>query len=121
MIQHNITFKHTNSDTDSRIHNFVRQKLAILDKYLNDESAVRIEVEFEKVVAHKSGPICRVEVNVWKAGKLYRAEATEMTFEAAVDVVKDYIDQELKRSSERQTSLLRRGSRKIKEFMQFGR
>lgn len=121
MMQHNITFKHTNSEKDSRIHDFVRQKLSVLDKYLSNETAVQIEVEFEKLVSHKTGPICRVEVNVWKAGKLYRAEATEMTFEAAIDVVKDYIDQELKRSTEKRTSLLRRGSRKIKEFMQFGR
>lgn len=121
MIQHDITFKHTNSETNSRIHDFVRQKLSILDKYLGGETDVKIEVEFEKLVSHKSGPICRVEVNVWRVGKLYRAEATEMTFEAAIDVVKDYIDQEMKRSNEKHTSLLRRGSRKLKDMMRFSR
>ncbi len=121
MIQHNITFKHTNSETDSRIHDFVRQKLSILDRYIGEETDVRMEVEFEKVVSHKTGPICRVEVNVWKAGKLFRADSTQMTFEAAIDVVKDELDQEMKRSNEKHTSLLRRGSRKIKEMMRFGR
>jgi ribosomal subunit interface protein len=117
----NITFKHTNSDTDSRIHEFVRQKLVSLEKYVADGVEARVEVEFEKVASHKSGPICRVEVNVWVDGSLYRADNTQETFEAAIDVVKDDLDHEMKKAHKKRNSLFRKGSRKIKEMLRFGR
>ena len=116
----NIAFKHTNSGTDSSIHEFVSQKLAVLEKYVGDETDVRVEVEFEKVASHKSGLICRVEINIWVAGTLYRAETTQETFEAAVDVAKSELDQEMRKSHKKKSSLLRRGGRMIKEMMRFG-
>jgi len=116
----NITFKHTNSGTNSSIHQFVGQKLAVLEKYVGDESDVRVEVEFEKEAPQKTGPICRVEVNIWVAGVLYRAETTQETFEAAVDVIKSDLDQEMRKVHTKKNSLLRRGGRMIKEMMRFG-
>lgn len=117
----NITFKHTNSGTDGSIHDFVTQKLASLAKYVGDETDVRTEVEFEKIASHNSGAICRIEVNIWVGGTLYRAENTQETFEAAVDVVRDELDQEMRKAHKKRHSLLRRGGRKIKEMMRFGR
>lgn len=116
----NITFKHTNSNTDSRIHGFVTQKLSGLEKYVGGETDTRCEVEFERVAPQKSGNVCRIEVNIWVAGTLYRAEAVAQTFEAAVDVVRDELDQEMRKAHKKRNSLFRRGSRKIKEIMRFG-
>ena len=78
-------------------------------------------VEFEKMVSHKSGPICRAEVNVFVGGQVYRSEVTEMTFEAALDVAKDELASELSRAHEKRTSLIRRGGRKLKELLRFGK
>lgn len=117
----NITFKHTNSNTDSRMHDFVTQKLAPLSKYVAPNEEIRCEVEFEKESPQKSGPICRVEVNVWVGGTLYRAESVQQTFEAAVDVVRDDLDGEMRKAHKKRHSLLRRGSRKIKDLMRFGK
>ncbi len=116
----NITYKHTNSGTNSSIHQFVSQKLAVLEKYVGNETDIRVEVEFEKEAPQKSGPICRVEVNIWVAGTLYRAETTQETFEAAVDVVKGDLDQEMRKAHTKRNSLLRRGGRMMKEMMKFG-
>ena len=116
----NITFKHTNSDTDSRIHNFVTQKLSVLEKYVDDVAVVKVEVEFEKVAPHNSGDICRVEINVVVGGTLYRAEQTKSTFEAAVDVAKDELDQEMRRAHKKKHSMFRKGARQIKDMMRFG-
>lgn len=121
MVFKNITFKHTDSGIDSKIHELVSQKLSPLQKYVNDNVEVRIDVEFEKVAAQKSGPICRVEVNFWVGVTLYRAEATQVTYEAAVDVVKGELDQEMRRAHNKQTSLIRKGGRAIKEMMRFGK
>jgi ribosomal subunit interface protein len=117
----NITFKHTNSNTDSRIDAFVTQKLSVLEKYVGDETDIRVEVEFEKVTPQKTGNVSRVEVNVWASGTLYRAEAVGQTYEAAVDMVRDELAQEMRKAHKKRNSLIRRGGRKIKEMMRFGK
>jgi ribosomal subunit interface protein len=116
----NITFKHTNNETNSTIHEFVSQKLATLDKYVGDETDVRCEVEFEKINTQKSGLTCRAEVNIWLRGTLYRAEATQENFQAAVNIVRDELDHEMKKAHKKHHSLMRKGGRKIKEMMRFG-
>jgi ribosomal subunit interface protein len=117
MIFKNITFKHTNIETDQKLDSLVEQKLVSLEKYVNKGSEVRVEAEFEKIPSHKSGPICRLEMNVWLDGSLFRAESTEETFEIAVDVVRNQLDQEMRKSNKKHSSLFRRGARKIKEMM----
>ncbi len=121
MVFQNITFKHTNSNTDNRIDALVAQKLSSLEKYIGDESDVKCEVEFEKISNQKSGKVCRTEVNIWVAGTLYRADALGDTFEASVDLVKDELDQEMKKAHKKRNSMLRKGGRMIKEMMRFGR
>lgn len=113
----NITFKHTNSATDSSINDFVSQKLSTLLKYVSEGQTVTAEVEFEKVAAHKSGPICRVEVNVTVGGTLYRAENTAETFEAAVDIVRDLLDQMMSKAHRKRNSMFRKGGRLFKQMI----
>ena len=120
MIFPNITFKQTNSGIGEATQNTVTQKLTVLQKYMADANDVRCEVEFEKVTSHKSGMICRVEVNLWVEGELFRAENTQTTFEAAIDAVRDELDQEMNKSHKKRHSLMRRGGRKIKEMMRWG-
>ncbi len=121
MVTKNIAFKHTNSDTDASIRPLVEQKLAGLARYVGNETDVKTDVEFEKVSSSKSGKLCRVEVNIAVRGEIFRAEATEETFEAALDVVKDELDREMDRSQKKRNSLLRRGGRKLKEMMRYGK
>lgn len=121
MVFQNITFKHTNSDTSNSIHDLVSQKLTVLEKYIGDETDVKCDVEFEKVASQNSGAICRVEVNVWVGGVLYRAESTQTTYEAAVDIVKDELDYEMRKAHKKRNSMMRKGGRMIKEIMRFGK
>lgn len=121
MIFKNITYKHTNIETDHKLDSLVEQKLVSLEKYVEPEAEARVEVEFEKIPSHKTGPICRLEINVWVQGVLYRSESTEDTFEMAVDVVRNELDKEMRRAHSKRHSLLRRGSRKIKEMMRWGK
>ena len=120
MVSEHITFKNTNIGTDAKLQAYATEKLASLDKFLGGASDVRVEVEFERMVSHKSGPICRAEVNVFVGGSVYRSEVTEMTFEAAVDVAKDDLTHEMSRAHEKRNSLFKRGGRKIKELLRFG-
>ena len=115
-----INFKATNTQSDVALQDVISQKLASLEKYIGDETDVKCDVEFEKVAPQQSGPIHRVEVNFWVHGKLYRAEATESSFEEAIDEVRDELDKEMRRDNDKRGSLIRRGGRKIKEMLRFG-
>ena len=79
------------------------------------------QVEFERVAPQNTGAIHRVEANIFLKGKLYRAEATENTFELAIDTVKQELDRELSKAQEKRDTLLKRGRRRIKEMLRFGR
>lgn len=111
-------FKATNTEVDEALQELLTQKFQSLTKYIGDESDVKCEVEFEKVTHSQSGNVHRVETNLWLAGTLYRAEATEGAFEKAIDEVRDELDKELRRAHKKRDDLAKEGGRKIKEMMQ---
>ena len=115
-----IQYKATNTELEDALTTLVDQKFTSLDKFVGDETDVKCEVEFEKVTNSQSGTVHRVESNLWLAGKLYRAEATEMSFEEAIDEVRDELDKELRRSADKHQTLIKRGGRKIKDMLRFG-
>lgn len=75
-------------------------------------------IEFAKVAPHQHGHIYRVEANVWAAGVLFRAEATEENFEKAIDAVRSDLAAELGKVRAKRTSLWRKGARQLKQMMQ---
>jgi len=115
-----IAIKATHIELDPTLTVLLTEKLQTLDKFLGEESDVRCEAEFEKIAPHQSGEIHRVEVNLWRAGALFRAEATERNFEAAIDEVRNELDKELRRANDKRDTMLKQGGRKIKEMMRFG-
>lgn len=112
-----ITFKATNTELAGSLQDLIEQKFKSFEKYVGDASDATCEVEFEKETAKQSGPIYRVEVNLFVEGTLYRATSTKESFEQAIDEVRDEIDKEIRRAHKKQDTLLKRGARKIKEQM----
>ena len=115
-----ITFKHSGTDVRPHLEDLVTEKLQTLDRFLGGKTDVKCEVEFAKVAPKRNGDIYRVEVNIWTSGQLYRAEATEESFERAIDVVRSELESELQRSRTKRQSLWRKGARKMKDMMRFG-
>lgn len=115
-----IHYKATNVEMDPAWQNLIEQKFQSLEKYIGNETDVKCDVEFEKETAHQSGVHFRVEANLWLSGKMYRAVATEVNFEMAIDEVRAELDKELRRANDKQTTLLKRGGRAIKKMMLFG-
>lgn len=98
------------------------QKLEPLEKLIPEgETAVTCDVELERVTGHQSGKIYRAEINLFLGGKLYRAEGMDDQIEKAIDEMRDAVKSELRRANEKKDSMIRRGGRKIKEMMRFGR
>lgn len=116
-----ISFKSTNIEIGDGLKDVVNQKFESLEKYVGNETDARCEVEFEKETAHQSGNFFRVEANLWLAGKLYRAEATEVNFETAIDEVRNELDKALRRAGDKQNTLMKQGGRAIKKMLRFGR
>lgn len=115
-----INFKATNTELEEKLADLVTSKFSSLEKFIGDETDVKIDVEFEKVADHQSGKVFRLETNLWLRGKLHRAEATEDSFEMAIDEVRDELEKELRRDNDKHMSLIKKGGRKIKEMLRFG-
>lgn len=116
-----IQFKASQVTVSDALKTLVEQKFESLEKYIGDETDVQCEVEFERVAPHQNGPVFRVEANVWLAGTLHRAEATEDSFERAVDQVRAELDSEIRNSRKKRDSMVKKGGRKLKEMLRFGR
>lgn len=117
-----INIKATNINLDTELRTLLEQKMSSLEKFIPDgETDLNCDAELEKVTAQQSGRIYRAEVNLFVAGNLYRAEATEEQMEHAIDVVRDEIKRELRKALDKRRSRLRRGGQAIKRMMRFGR
>jgi len=110
-----INYKFNNLTEAHALTSIVEQKCATLEKYLQNTRSVTCEIEFEKVAPRKNGKIYRVEANITVEGTLYRADATEDSFEQAIDEVRDELDKELRRSKEKRKTLQKQGGREAKE------
>lgn len=116
-----IQFKATNVTLEGKLQDLIEHKLTTLEKYLGQETDVLCSVELEKVAPRQHGLIYRLEVNITKAGHLFRAEATEDSFEKAIDKVKAELDEEMRRAVEKKETMIKRGGRMIKDMIRFGR
>ena len=114
-----INFKATNTEVRDQLKNLLEQKLQTLNRFIGEDSVI-CDAEFEKVTSQQQGPVHRVEVNLEVSGKLYRAEATMDSFEMAIDEVRDELDKELRRASDKKETMLKRGGRRLKEMLRFG-
>jgi ribosomal subunit interface protein len=114
----NISFKYTDTEVTHELQNLLTHKLESIYKYL--EEPTLIEVEFRKEAPKHNGAVFVVEVNCTVKGELFRATATEESFEKAIDVVRNELDKELRRSRKKRNNLFIKGARRIKEMVRWG-
>jgi ribosomal subunit interface protein len=117
----NIQFKATNVTIEDKWQIQLEDKFETLAKYLGYHTDSTCHVEFERITAHQSGNICRVEATLFAHGKTFRAEATEQSFENAIDAVKKDLERELAKAHKKHDTLIMRGRRKIKELLRFSK
>jgi ribosomal subunit interface protein len=95
----------------------IEVKFNSLVKYLHENESVSCEVEFSKVAAKQNGQIHKVDVNLVVNGTLFRVEATEESFEQAIDEVRSELDKELRRTKDKQATLDKQAGRAVKEML----
>jgi ribosomal subunit interface protein len=112
-----IQTKYTGISPDARLEAYASEKLATLEKHMGQHAGSTCHLELERLTMHHTGPVCRAEVTMYLHGKSFRAEATEATFEHAIDTVRKALDHELAHAHQKHDTLIRRGSRKLKEML----
>jgi ribosomal subunit interface protein len=112
-----INFKYNDLKEAVGLSDLTEQKMQSLTKFLSEDQSITCDIEFEKVAPQKSGQVHRVEVNLMVEGTLFRAEATENSFELAIDEVRNELDKELRRAKDKQLTLDKSAGRAAKEQM----
>ena len=112
-----ITFTYNNHDEARVLTSVTEQKLHTLKKFINNGQSVIFTAEFDKVAANKNGAIFHFAANLQIDGGLYRAEATEESFEAAVDEVRAELDKKLRRTKGKKDSLGKKAGRALKRML----
>jgi ribosomal subunit interface protein len=112
-----ISYKYNGLEEAKSLAGVVDQKFGTLTKFIGDNPTT-CEVEFEKVATHQHGRFYRVEANLGIKGDLYRAEATEDSFEKAVDEVRYGLEQELSKAKDKHHTQDKEAGREAKAQLQ---
>lgn len=114
-----IIIKATNFKLSASISQYIEEKIGGLDKFLKhfDSELIEAWVEVGKATrGQRQGDIFRAEVNLNVDGQLLRAEKTEESLMAAIDLVKDELAHEIKNYKEKKITKFMRGARSWKKF-----
>ena len=117
--------KTTNFDLTDEITNYVSERIAGIEKYLDmkNDTEVQAHVEINKVSGehHKHGNIYRAEINIDYEGKVYRSENTSEDIFTALEEATRKVSTELTKGKERSLDFMRKGGAAIKRMLRFGR
>lgn len=113
--------KTTDYTLTPEVASYLDEKLGMIAKLVTDPSA-HCDVEIGRAVGHsQQGDIWKAEITLTFSGERLRAMATEESINAAIDIVKDEMMQQLRKTKGKSSSLSRRAGLKVKEWLRFGR
>ncbi|OHA58116.1 MAG: ribosomal subunit interface protein [Candidatus Vogelbacteria bacterium RIFOXYD1_FULL_44_32] len=112
--------KTTNIVLTPAIDQYLRFKIAKIKKYIDESSGeAMVDIEIGKTTEHhRRGQLFKAEINLVVPGQsLRRADIEDYDLYSAIVEARDEIVLQIKATHEKQTTLLRRGGRKIKEMI----
>lgn len=103
-----IKIESTGFELTPAIRGFVEKKVGSLDKLIKrfekrSEAIASVEVS-RTTRHHRHGDVFYAEINLNVAGRLIRASESNVELQAAVDIAKDKLKQEILRYKERKTA-----------------
>ena len=115
----NIQIKSTNFQITPDIEEYLREKVSLVEKFLQNtqDENILVECEIEQSTHHKKGNVFRVEINLTAKGKLYRSEETNIDVRSAIDIAKDQLEKQIRRSKTKRFELFHKGARAIKNIL----
>lgn len=111
-------------DLTDELRKYIEEKIESFDKILgNSEEERRCDFRIGKnsEAHHNGGKIYFAEARVETPRKAYGAKAEGETINEAIDILKDEILTKIRRKKDRKDSLIRKGGRKIKKILRFGK
>ena len=114
-----IIIKATNLKITPSINQYIEEKIGGLDRFLKsfDPELIEANIEIAKTRrGQRQGEIFKAEVNLSIGGHLIRAEKTEDSLMAAIDLVKDDMSREIRRYKDKNMTKFIRGARSWKKF-----
>ncbi len=84
-----IIIKGTNIELTPEMKVYLQNKFSTIEKYNKKINEVRVEIEHD--AKHQKGEIIRCEVNVLVNGRIIRVEKNAVSFEKAVNKVRDHL------------------------------
>ena len=116
----NINFNYNSHVEAQALTEPTEQKLMTLNKFIGADQSVICDAEFDKIAANNKGQVFRFAVTLEVDGAMYRAEAVEESFEAAVDEVRDELDKKLRRNKSKKDTLGKKAGRALKRLISRG-
>ncbi len=116
-----IIIKATNIQLSPSIKQYIEEKIGGLERFLKkfDPNLVEARVEVGMITrGQRKGDIYLTEVNLGLNGHMIRAEKTEESLNAAIDLVRDELAREIKHYKEKEATKFIRGARSWKKFWQ---
>ncbi len=101
------------------IEEYLTSRVGAVEKFLHVQSGdiVLAECEIDRSTHHKKGEVFRVEINLSYKGKFYRSEEINSDVRAAIDIAKDQLEKQIRRSKKRAFELFGKGARAIKNML----
>lgn len=117
-----LRIKTSDYDMPREVADYLDDKIHSIQKLLaGDADTARCEVELGRAIGHsQQGDVWRAEIIVHHEGKRHVATATGESVNAAIDVAKDEILQQLRKSKRRYFSLAKRMGARFKKWAQRG-
>ncbi|MBP9855766.1 MAG: ribosome-associated translation inhibitor RaiA [Candidatus Pacebacteria bacterium] len=115
--------KATGLELTPAIKSYVEEKLLQVEKLVDiSTGGVRAEVEVGKTTDHhRHGDIFKAEFNLQVNGSQFRSEVTGADLYAALDEAKDELVRQITSQKDKNQTLFRRGARRLKNILRFGR
>ena len=99
---------------------YLDEKIASIARLVSDEAA-RCEVEIGRTAGHsQQGDVWKAEIVVHQFGERFYAVAEEESVNAAIDIAKDEMLQQLRKDKNKNTSLARRMGARLKRWARRG-
>lgn len=108
----NINIKATNTTLTPAIKEFVREKMAHIEKFIRPEHKIHVELEVSK--KHQSGMVHRAEIDIRPHG--FYAESFGMDFYSAMDLALPKIKEQLIKAKDKKLSKIKKARRSTKGF-----
>ncbi len=100
---------------------YVDVKVARIARHMSQDPVARMVIELSTTGGARTGEEYRAEMNLTMTGGMLRAESSQETLHAAIDICADELQREVRRKITKHRDLVRRGAARVKELFRYFR